>query len=64
MFDLNRLEARGKEVIFYPYRRAQVYGMIEIKCESSEERDNYREITSDNHTCFMVGDTAIMFSAW
>lgn len=63
--------------------------MIEIKCESSDEMENYRnlenrlckmvtkvlsskgelveptgKITPDNHTCFMVGDTAIMFSDW
>jgi len=90
-FDLNRLETSGKEVVFYPYRRAQVYGVIEIKCESSDEIEDYRKlqnrlckmttkvfsskgeivdieagkiVSPDNHTCFMVGDTAIMFSGW
>jgi len=90
MFNLNRLAVEGQEVIFYPYRRAQVYPVIEIRCESPDEMENYRrlesrlckmvtkvfsdsegelveptgEITPDNHTCFMVGGTAIMFSDW
>ncbi len=89
IINVDRLVAGREEVVFYPYRRANVLGVVEIHAETEEERRDYRlaqerlckmvtkvvnqkgelvepngVTTPDNHTCFMVGKTAIMFSDW
>ena len=52
---------------FYPYRTARVLGLIEISnyedySKLQKELCDLLGVTPDNHTCFTIGDTAIMFS--
>ena len=39
---LNKLVANGEEIVFYPYRKAEVRGLIEINAESEEEMRDYK----------------------
>ena len=39
---LNKLVANKEEIVFYPYRKAEVRGLIEINAESEDEIRDYK----------------------